>query len=195
MLTVLLALLTGILRRYGASLWQVSLALRLHDHALLHRLHGGRHQRRRRWVLLCLLTPQIFYGGGGRELSPGQSRLEPETDLYAAITADAGAGFDPQTDLVAWPDLVASGGRRGQRSQAPSAAMTGRCSVRSTGAIHNKTAIDPGTGWTAPTPYWLICGRLRNPALRYSTASGHTMTLLGTRLNVDNGEFGAYRVD
>ena len=145
----------------------------------------------RRWILALLLTPQFFYG-----IAAVNYRLANPSwvgdDLYAVITADAGEGFETQTDLFAWPELAGTAIAAFNNVQLRSGnddSMMGPIDWRT----YNGAEIAPEL-LDNPDPYWLVCAKCQilRPALE---ANGKHLTLLGTRLNVDNGEFEAYRVD
>lgn len=191
MLVVLLVLLTafsvGTALIYGKYPWHSAFQTMLCFLAFM--LVGINAERR--WILVLLLTPQFFYGLAGINYRLANPAWAGD-DLYAAIVADAGVGFDPQTDLFAWPELAA-----------PAISAVNEIKLRSgndgllLGPInwrtHREAGITPDL-LDNPGPYWLVCADCQTlrPLLE---ARGHELTLLGTRLNVDNGEFNAYRID
>lgn len=144
-----------------------------------------------RWVLIVLLMPQAVAG-----IAVTKNRMEypvwTKTDLYATVVADAGPGFDPSTQLVAWQDFNLStaaaihgisyiSGNNGQRL----GPVDWRHRV--------EDAVDPVLG-TTPTPYWLVCGDCA-PALAAITAAGLKPTELASSVNFDDGPMSAYRID
>lgn len=147
--------------------------------------------RERRLVLGLLLLPQMVFGFAGiayRLSSMGDGA----PDLYQAIKADAGAGFDPETQLVAWPDLAG----------VAMAAINDITIINGNGGpplgpvhwrSHDDDAFAPAL-LDLPRPYWLICVACA-PVLTYLEDNGRVPILLGERLNPDNGQFAAYRVD
>jgi hypothetical protein len=146
----------------------------------------------RRWVLLFLFLPQVAFGVAGT----AQRLALPiwdASDLYGAISADAGPGFDPARQLVAWPDLAGV-----------SLAATEDITIVSgndgslLGPINWRErvagVIDPALA-ERTTPYWLVCGKACAHVLDYLDEHGRKTSLLARKTNIDNGEFSAYRVD
>nr|WP_295890198.1 hypothetical protein [uncultured Devosia sp.] len=186
-LALLLAFALGTAAIYGKYPWHSAFMTMLCFMAVM--VTG---LRGRRWVLLALLLPQVAFGVAGvvqRLATPAWNA----PDLYAAISHDAGAGFDPARQLIAWPDLAGV-----------SMAATKNITLVSgndgslLGPINwrNRTAdaIDPALAERAG-PYWLLCGETCGTILDYLGEHGRTTTLLARKTNIDNGEFLAYRVD
>ena len=145
----------------------------------------------RTWVLLVLLAPQVVIG-----ISAVQQRLwHPvwqQPDLYSLVSADAGPGFDPARQLVAWPDIVG----------ASTAAIHGiRLRSGNDGSLlgpidwheWDPARIDPAL-FTMARPYWLLCAGCTRLTDRLQNA-GLQVTLLGDKVNLDNGPLAAYRID
>lgn len=147
--------------------------------------------RERRVALAIILIPQMFFGFAGVSYRLGNIG-NGAPDLYQAISDNAGPGFDASTQLVAWPDLAGV----------------------ASAAIHDVTIINGNGGpplgpvhWQthdaeafAPVlldhggPFWLLCAACE-PVEQYLTDNGRKLTLLGERLNPDNGVFRAYKVE
>lgn len=146
----------------------------------------------RRWALLLLLLPQVAFGVAGV-----MQRLEMPVwsapNLYAAISEDAGVGFDPARQLVAWPDLAGVAMAATEDITLVSGndgSLLGPINWRD----RDPGAIDPALAERA-TPYWLICGKACAHLLAYLDEHGRKTSLLARKTNTDNGEFSAYRVD
>jgi len=171
---------------YGQSAWHSAFLMMLTFVAFM--LAG---KDAKRWVLMVLLVPQALAG-----VAVTKERItEPfwtKPNIYAAVAADAGPGFDPATQLVAWQDFMLS----------PAAAIYG-ITYRSgnngklLGPIDWRERVedklDPILA-THATPYWLVCGEC-DPALRAIAAAGLVPTELATTVNFDDGPVTAYRID
>lgn len=191
MLTILLVLLTafsiGTALIYGKYPWHSAFQTMLCFLAFM--LVGINTERR--WILILMLTPQFFYGVAAANYRLANPAWAGD-DLYAVIAADAGQGFDPQTDLFAWPELVApavSAVHNIKLRSGNNGSLLGSIDWR----IFDKTSVTPEL-LDHTAPYWLICA-VCDDLLPQLQATGHSMTLLGTHFNVDNGEFKAYRVE
>lgn len=146
----------------------------------------------RRWLLFVLLLPQATIGvaGAAQRLS---MPVWSAPDLYATILADAGAGFDPVRQLVAWPDLTGIAFAAKEDITLISGndgSLLGPINWRQ----RKPGAIDPALT-ARPTPYWLICGKGCSHIVSYLGGHNFTATLLARKVNIDNGEFSAYRID
>ena len=146
----------------------------------------------RRWILLALLLPQAVFGVTGvayRLSTP--TWTQPQ--LYDVIRNDAGAGFEPTRDLVAWPDMagVAMAAQNGiTLVSGNDGSLVGPINWRD----RKPGAIDPAL-LERPTPYWLVCGENCDQLLAYFGEHDRTATYLARKINADNGEFMAYRID
>lgn len=143
------------------------------------------------WVMPLLLVVPMIQGISSAELRL-TTPVWSEPDLYQLIRTDAGPGFDPARQLVAWPDIVGLataaveditliGGNNG--------ALLGPVDWRQSAM----TRIDPGL-LVLPRPYWIICAQCTF-LLERLEAGGLTTSALGDKFNPDNGQIFAYRVD
>jgi hypothetical protein len=146
----------------------------------------------RRWLLFVLLLPQVAIGVAG----VAQRLSKPvwsAPDLYAAVVADAGADFDPQRQLVAWPDLTGIAIAAKEDITLVSGndgSLLGPINWRQS----KPRAIDPALV-ERTAPYWLICGKSCSHIVDYLGENGFTSALLAHKVNIDNGEFSAYRIE
>lgn len=171
---------------YGQSPWHAAFMMML---ALMAFVFAG--PCARRWTLALLLAPQMIAG-----ISASKSRLEQpvwdQPDLYAVIRADAGPGFDPATQLVAWQDFnlsTAAASHGITYISGNNGALLGPVDWR----LRIEGRVDPVLS-TTPTPFWLVCGHCA-PALAASAAAGHAATELARIVNPDDGLLVAYRID
>ena len=171
---------------YGHAPWHAAFMMML---AVMAFLFAG--AAARRWVLLLLLAPQVLAG-----VSVATARLQhpvwTKPDLYGAILADAGPGFDPASQLVGWQDFIMS----------PMAAIHGITYISGNNGDRlgpvdwrrrSEDAIDPVVV-SIPTPYWLVCGECA-PVLAVITGAGRQPTELARTINADDGPVSAYRID
>ncbi|MGB3335939.1 MAG: hypothetical protein WBA73_02040 [Devosia sp.] len=145
----------------------------------------------RRWILAILLAPQMVFGliGVSQRLAHPVWAMD---NLYAEVVADAGTDFRPERDLVAWPDLAGvtvAAIEDVQLINGNDGTLLGPILWRT----HNVSAFAPVL-LERIDPYWLICA-LCDEVTDYLKTNGRQLTLLGTKFNVDNGDFAAYRVD
>ena len=187
LLTLLVAFALGTAAIYGKYPWHSAFMTMLCFMAVVATGLKGR-----RWVLLLLLLPQVAFGVAGvmQRLS---MPVWTSANLYAAISQDAGAGFDPEKQLVAWPDLFGVAIAATENITLVSGndgLLLGPIKWRERSA----DSIDPALA-TRATPYWLRCGKACPQVLGYLGEHGRKATLLARKTNIDNGEFLAYRVD
>lgn len=187
LLALLLAFALGTAAIYGKYPWHSAFMTMLCFMAVMVTGLKGR-----RWVVLTLLLPQVAFGVAGitqRLTTP----VWDAPDLYAAISQDAGAGFEPGRQLVAWPDLAGVAIAATENITLVSGndgSLLGPINWRN----RIPGAIDPALAERA-TPYWLICGKACSRVLDYLDEHGRKTSLLARKTNIDNGEFSAYRVD
>ncbi len=187
-LTLLIAFALGTAAVYGKFPWHLAFMNMLCFMAnMVVGLDGIR-----RWVLLALLLPQVAFGAAAvaHRLS---IPVWGEPDLYQIISTDAGPGFDPLHQLVAWPDLAGVAIAAVEDVTLVSGnngALLGPINWRH----HSLRAIDPALA-ERPTPYWLICSNACELVLHYLDEHGRKTSFLATKANADNGDFWAYRVD
>ena len=147
--------------------------------------------RARRWVLIALLVPQVAVGlvvVTQRLSEPGWAK----DDLYAIVRADAGAGFNPETDLVGWPDMVipewaAENGIRminGNNGQLADAIVW---------RDHTPKVVAPSVLAKA-RPFWMICIRC-GPVLDAFRAQGATPVKIGEKESIDFYDAAAFRIE
>ena len=186
-LVLLVAFATGTAAVYGKYPWHLAFMTMLCFMAIVTTGIEGR-----RWALILLLLPQVAIGVAGvtHRLSMPAWTMP---DLYQAVATDAGAGFDPATQLVAWPDFAGVA-----IVAAENITMLSGNDGSVLGPIdwrHRAVgAIDPALA-TRATPFWLICGEECEKVLHFLAEHGRTTTLLAKKTNVDNGDFFAYRVE
>ncbi len=147
--------------------------------------------RPRQWVLACLLLPQVAFSIPAI-IQRAQNPDWAYPDLYQTILADAGAGFRPDRDLVAWPDMAGvsmAAVNDIQLINGNIGTVLGPVDWRQ----HHPEAFAPILR-TKQSPYWLVCAGCE-PVLDHLSQNGRTATLLATKFNVDNGRFDAYRID
>lgn len=171
---------------YGQSPWHSAFLMMLSFIAFM--LAGPTAPR---WVLMVLLTPQALVGVAiSKERLTDPSWTRP--DVYAAVVADAGPGFDPSTQLVGWQDFMLSpaaavhdityqSGNNGE--------VIGPVDWRS----RVEDRLDPILT-THATPYWLVCGEC-DLALAFIAAGGLKAMELSSSVNFDDGPIAAYRID
>lgn len=144
----------------------------------------------RRWVLMLLLAPQALVGiAVSKEHVMQPAWTQP--DLYDVVSTDAGPGFDPPSQLVAWQDFILSAAaaehdityRSGNTGE-----LLGPVDWRHRVQGH----VDPILA-THATPYWLVCGDCE-PALAAIEEAGRTATELASTTNFD-GDVAAYRIE
>jgi hypothetical protein len=187
LLVLLVAFAVGTAAIYGKYPWHSAFMTMLCFMAIMVTGLEGR-----RWVLLALFLPQVAFGvaGVGQRLT---SPVWTAPNLYAAISQDAGAGFEPARQLVAWPDLAGVAMAATENITLVSGndgSLLGPIDWRNRSA----GTIDPALAERA-TPYWLVCGKACAQVLGYLDEHGRKTTLLARKTNIDNGEFFAYRVD
>ena len=145
----------------------------------------------RRWVLILLLVPQVAIG-----LVLVSQRLSnpvwTKDDLYALVAEDAGADFNPEQDLVGWPDMAipewaAKNGIRmiNGNSGEPADAIVWR-------AHSPKDYAD--SVLNKPKPYWLICVKC-TPVIEHLEKHGSTLVQLGHKTSFDFEAATAFRVE
>lgn len=187
LVALLIAFSTGTALVYGRSPWHSTFMTML---CLMAYLLVGL-TRQRAWILAIILIPQVSVGlvVVGQRLA---HTVWTEDNLYEAVVADAGAGFDPARDLYGWPNIVIP----------PYTALLGIEMIdgnygepmgRMDWRLYNPERIDK-TMQDRTTPYWLICGAcdlLVGPLEK----SGRVLTPLGKKVMIDHGEFTAYRVN
>ena len=191
MLVTLLALLisfsvaAGLI--YGRSPWHAAFQTMLCFIAFM----AAGMNRARRWVLIALLVPQVAVGlvvVTQRLSEPGWAK----DDLYAIVRADAGAGFNPETDLVGWPDMVipewaAENGIRminGNNGQLADAIVW---------RDHTPKVVAPSVLAKA-RPFWMICIRC-GPVLDAFRAQGATPVKIGEKESIDFYDAAAFRIE
>lgn len=185
-LALMLAFSIGSAVFYGQSPWHSAFLLMLTFVAF--RLAGS---RARQWVLVVLLMPQALAGvavSKERMLKPYWTR----PDIYAAVLADAGPGFNPSTQLIAWQDFMLT-------TAAASYGITyiSGNNGEQLGPVNwsrrDEKRVDPVLT-THPRPYWLVCGSCA-PALAAISDAGLSATELASTVNFDDGPIAAYRID
>lgn len=185
-LALMLAFSIGSAVFYGQSPWHSAFLLMLTFVAF--RLAGS---RARQWVLIVLLMPQALAGvavSKERMLKPYWTR----PDIYAAVLADAGPGFNPSTQLIAWQDFMLT-------TAAASYGITyiSGNNGEQLGPVNwsrrDEKRVDPVLT-THPRPYWLVCGSCA-PALAAISDAGLSATELASTVNFDDGPIAAYRID
>lgn len=187
LLTLLVAFAFGCALVYGRSPWHASFMTMLCFVAAM--VAGVTPVRR--WMLILILLPQVVIG----LVAVYQRLANPiwlQDDLYALVAEDAGAGFDPERDLVGWPDMAIP-------------EWAARYDIRMINGNNGRiidavdwTTYEPGridaTMLERPRPYWLICyvcERLVGPLQE----NGATLVQLGQKNGFDNGESKAFRVE
>ena len=186
LLALMLAFSIGSAVFYGQSPWHSAFLMMLTFVAF--RLAGP---NARQWVLMVLLAPQALAG-----VAVSKERLfEPHwtrPDIYGAVVADAGPGFDPSKQLLAWQDFMLT----------PTAATRGITYLSGNNGTllgpvdwrqRIEDRVDPILG-AHPVPYWLVCGKCE-PALAVIAAAGLSATELASTVNFDDGPIAAYRID
>lgn len=171
---------------YGQSPWHSAFLMMLTFMAFT--LAGS---NSRSWVLLVLLVPQAI-GGIAMTKVRFDDPVWSRPDVYAAVVADAGQGFNPAAQLVAWPDYMLSSAaavrgityRSGNNGQ-----LLGPVDWRK----RRDGELDPILG-THATPYWLVCGNCQ-PALAAIADAGMTATALASSTGPDDGPTSAYRIE
>ncbi|MBU1305480.1 MAG: hypothetical protein KKF33_08170 [Alphaproteobacteria bacterium] len=143
------------------------------------------------WVLPLLLFPQVEAGlisVFGRLQQPNWA----EPDIYAIIKADAGTGFDPARQLVAWPDIAGISTvamNHISMTSGNNGAMLGPIDWRG----WQVGDMDPAL-LTRPRPFWLLCSDC-DMILAYLATAGAAPTQIGYRRHYDNSPITAYRID
>ncbi|SMQ66285.1 hypothetical protein SAMN06295905_1442 [Devosia lucknowensis] len=172
---------------YGRSPWHAAFQTMLCFIAFM----AAGMNRWRRWVMIGLLAPQVAVG-----LVVVTQRLsEPawaKDDLYSLVRADAGAGFDPETDLVGWPDMAipewaAENGIRminGNNGQLADAIVW---------RDHEPDMVAPSVMARA-RPFWLICIKC-GPVIQALKAEGATPVEIGEKTSIDFYDASAFRIE
>ena len=119
---------------------------------------------------------------------PGWAR----DDLYAIVRADAGAGFNPETDLVGWPDMVipewaAENGIRminGNNGELADAIMWRN---------HTPKVVAPSV-LAKTRPFWLICIKC-GPVIEALREQGAAPVKIGEKESIDFYDAAAFRIE
>lgn len=186
LLALMLAFAVGTSVLYGQSAWHSAFMMVM---TLMAFVLAG--EKARRWALLVLLVPQALVG-----IAITSNRLqEPawaKPDIYAAILADAGPGFEPARQLIAWQDfmLTATAASKGiSYISGNNGAVLGPIDWR-----HRREGQIAPIVFSHPAPYWLVCGEC-DPVLDALAQAGRPATLLVETENFDDGPIAAYRVE
>lgn len=189
--TALMALLVGFAAAtaliYGRSPWHASFMTML---CLIAVMVAGVTPIRR-WMLVLILIPQVVFG-----LQAVAARLAAPNwtndNLYESVAQDAGESFDPEQNLVGWPDFAIPewAARNGIRMINGN---SGQIASSVNWQTHNPTAF-ADTLLERPRPYWLICYAC-DLVIAHLEGGGATVTRLGVSSSVDNGESASYRID
>lgn len=148
-------------------------------------------EKAKRWVILAILAPQTIVGAWAIvERLSHPVWLQP--NLYAVIRANAGPDFSPETQLVAWPDLVGLATAAAEDIQFISG-NTGETLGPINWRSWKERTIDKRV-LDVPRPYWLLCADCE-VILDLLEENGMRGTYLARKSNIDNGEFDAYRVE
>ena len=148
-------------------------------------------ERERRWALIILLAPQMVFGIANIS-SRVTNTIKNKPDLYQTIIADAGPGFVPSRDLVAWPVLAGvtlSAINKVQLINGNDGTLLGPIDWR----VYDSSAMAPIV-FENSLPYWLICVSCSTVLEPLATHGLHAK-FLGSNENFDNGLFEACRID
>jgi hypothetical protein len=187
-LTLLIAFAFGTAAVYGKYPWHLAFMTMLCFMAIMVAGPDGI----RRWVLLALLLPQVAFGAAAVAHRLSIAAWD-QPDLYEIIRTDAGPGFEPSRQLVAWPDLIGvafAATKEIVLASGNDGSLLGPINWRTS----KPDAIDP-TLAQRTVPYWLICSASCPLVLDYLEENGRRPHFLARKINTDNGEFLAYRVD
>lgn len=166
-MTIFYAAATGLV--YGRLPWHTGFLLVMTLMAYI--LAGAKANR---WFLVAFLAPQVIAGIAvvrGQLTDPQWADVQ----VYEAVLADAGEGFNPTNDLVVWPDLILSG-TAARRDITYTSVNDGK----TVGPIdwRSRKNYNAWRGFTErPTPYWLICHRC-TLVMPFIESAGQTATPL-----------------
>ncbi|MCP8883458.1 hypothetical protein NIM87_08110 [Devosia sp. XJ19-1] len=145
----------------------------------------------RRWVLILLLVPQVAIGlalVGQRLANP----VWTKDDLYAIVARDAGPDFNPELDLVGWPDMAIP-----EWAAKNDIRMINANSGETADAIKWRThspMVYADSVLNKPKPYWLICIKC-DQVVGYLERSGSTAVQLGYKTSFDFEAATAFRIE